>query len=291
MEETFLEKLKHLYRNIEYSNSPTDFYFRVYEYIKLLWSDSAFKLIIKEDDIKWIQYDKEKQKQAPLTYENEHELDVFVKRMNHMRSGDQQFLSYYLGKIHQYIYVPFSRAEEGNLSEEFIIMRSGAKKKTLTEKLMTFLYSKNNPIPLENLNELYIDKYGEWKLFISYFHKLLLEQLALRHTNLKTEPTRYDFEKTMLFVNNVGLSVSRKSDKGNIHYILKYIFENNAKDQHFYTDMEGEKLLGDSKEWNTYYKALNTLNERLTKELGISDFFERITTGVSGSVRINSKYL
>lgn len=103
--------------------------------------------------------------------------------------------------------------------------------------------------------------------------------------------TYYDISNSSLVVNGVAHKVSRKSDKSNAHHILKYIFEHDPTEEHFYSEMEEEKILSDEKEWDTYYKSLNTVKDKLDQELGIKDFFEKISTGKTGSVKINSKYL
>lgn len=110
-------------------------------------------------------------------------------------------------------------------------------------------------------------------------------------TNTQQNITYYDSNKSMLVINGIAHKISRKSDKSNAHYILKYIFEHDPKEEHSYSEMEEENILGDNKEWDTYYKSLNAVKDKLDKELGIKDFFEKITTGKSGSVKIHSKYL
>lgn len=104
-------------------------------------------------------------------------------------------------------------------------------------------------------------------------------------------PTYFDESKSNLVIKNIPFSVSRKNDLSHAHYILKYIFEHNPKEEQFYSEMEKERVLGDSKKPETYYKALNTVKERLKNEHGISDFFKKISTGNAGGVQINTKYL
>lgn len=106
-----------------------------------------------------------------------------------------------------------------------------------------------------------------------------------------TLPSQFNETKSTLIIRGIPFSLSRKNQFANVHYIFKYIFEHNPKEEHFYSDMKDENILGDETKSETYYKALNKVREKLIIEQNIDDFFEKISTGNKGSVKINNKYL
>lgn len=304
MDEVFVTELKRLYKNIEHSSVTSDFYNRVYEYVLFLNKNKDFKKLLLDDDKKLINHIKENQKTVPKQKEKEDDIVFIARRFDHIGSGESQFLNNYYLVIKRDIFDPlyWHYVDNKTITEADIMLNSIKKKKHFIEKVITKINNREI-LPLPDLYDRYIDKFYGWKNVLRSFHILLLEQIKeldekktkeVKIKELKDSlpvTTHYDKNRCLLVVNGIAHKVSRKSDKTDIHYILEYIFDNDPKEEHFYRDMEDFKILGDPKKPLSYYKALHTLNDRLIKETGINDFFEKITTGNTGSVKINRKYL
>lgn len=175
-----MDELRRLYSNIEWSTSPTDFYDRVYRYLQLVNTDEEIKKRLSADRKLMKQHALEKRESFPVSLPSTDWTEDFLKEMNHLESGNAQFLSYYLDVLNRDIYDFFEWNKQGTVkSAEFLIMRSGAKltnKDTEFEPISLPLMDKKES--LDRLNKIYIDYWQKWQTFVETFHTLLLAKFS-----------------------------------------------------------------------------------------------------------------
>lgn len=143
----------------------------------------------------------------------------------------------------------------------------------------------------QSYNQWFTDRRSTYEKEFSRFHLLLLEALEsnkLTPKQIVHASPLFDQEKSILTVGGKDVRITLKNDRTNSHYVLEYLFHNDLSEQSFYTEII-EKQFDKTTKWMTIYRACNDIQEKVRKQAGIEDFLE-ITTGVTGWVRIKSRY-
>ena len=167
------QELERLYELANSATATTNFYNQVYKYIGFIKQSQSVTKIIKEDDIKLHEFDIEKRDTIPKQHEGESSTDLFLKKLKHMDSGEDSFISHNFFKLEHHIYdlIDWYYADDFK-SEEASIMLNGKKKVGVFNKVK--MYFKRNKFPSSNqidFNKVYIDNFPYWKKTYKLSHK------------------------------------------------------------------------------------------------------------------------
>ncbi len=295
METASKNRLLRLYDKIETSTVTTDFYNRVYQYFTYLKKQEAFQIIIKEDEKLWTSHIRSLIQTKPQKREDEDEIDEFKKQVTHSKSGQYQFLNYYYGTINKYIVQPLDwHFIDNKPTPEADIMLNGRKKKPF------ILFKKRMVFPHEEIdyNKVYIDNFQNIRIIVQNFHTLLL-------LKLKEPVTTPDVEKDTIFINDeekslyflgVKIQLSSRADPSDAQILLTRLFKF-PKETIYYSDEK--ESIARSVFKNPYDKkktpakftnAIADFTKKMVAKKQPEDFLI-YTTGISGEVKINPKYL
>lgn len=123
-----------------------------------------------------------------------------------------------------------------------------------------------------------------WRLY-----EIILKEEDIEKINLGT--TMYFADDYTVLVNEMRLPIKLKNDAPNEHYILTHMMKNGFEKMYSYTDMIEERVL-DDKEWRSYFDACKNLNEKISKQTkGKIERFLEASSGDTGYVRLNPRYL
>jgi len=125
------------------------------------------------------------------------------------------------------------------------------------------------------------------------FNKLSTEDFISESKNNKA--IYFDSDKSVLFFKGEKIKIKRKADLPLEHYILETLFDNEDKvEEIYYQDIAEDKLkelnYNNTKDWKKYYRACKSLQDKVRLGAKVDDFVI-FTTGKTGNVRINKKYL
>ncbi len=295
MDATSKNRLLRLYDKIETSTVTTDFYNRVYQYFNHLKKLDSFHTIIKEDEKAWTSHVRSLIQSVPKKRDNENEIDEFKKQVDHTKSGQYQFLNYYYGTINKYIIQQLDWHFINNIpTEEADIMLNGRKKKPFT------LFKKKGLLPHEEIdyNKIYIDNFQNMKVIVSSFHNLLLIKLKepATVTNVDKNTIFINDEEKCLYFLGTKIPLSLKADITDAQILLTRLFKN-PKEPIYYSD-EKENIVSsifknpyDKKKTPAKFtNAIANFNNKMTQAKQPNDLLI-YTTGESGEVKINPKYL
>lgn len=133
--------------------------------------------------------------------------------------------------------------------------------------------------------------------FFDFYDKVRLE---LHKNNATIEPIKiisnelsFDADKSILYFMGYEIPIAMKSDITNAHMILEHIFNNKDGLNIISSFREiSEDTFKDAynENWKKYHRACEDIQIKVQNKTGINDFL-KITSGISGSVRINDKYL
>lgn len=127
----------------------------------------------------------------------------------------------------------------------------------------------------------------EYQGFIDKLYKKILPFLDKE----EAKSFGFDSDKSILYFQETEIPISLKNDKANAHYILKHIFNSDDIGQNFsFTEIAEDTFEERNEKWRKYYRACEDINKKVYKATKIDDFLE-FSTGKSGWVRINKKYL
>ena len=136
----------------------------------------------------------------------------------------------------------------------------------------------------------------EYQLFLDKVYKAVLPFLKQERPKKIVKLLDFDPEKSELTIKGKTVRISLKSDKTNAHHLLKHMFSSSdgIVEAYFYSEMIDDSILdpsGIGKDyWRTYHRAALDVANKVRKQAKFDDFLT-ITTGISGSVKINEKYL
>jgi hypothetical protein len=105
----------------------------------------------------------------------------------------------------------------------------------------------------------------------------------------------FDSVSSVLTINNYKIRIRRQTNDNHAHSVLKHIFENGLDQQFFYSELL-EDILGiknfSKTDWKKIERACKDIQEKVQKgtNFQINDFLD-YNTGITGSVRIQRKYL
>jgi len=146
----------------------------------------------------------------------------------------------------------------------------------------------------KDFESIYIIRIG--KHFFDYYRKARIE-LDRRSKNLKAIKKtdlllNFDTNKSVLFFGGYKVKISLKGDINNAHLVLEHIFtsEGGLNHRYPYWEIAENTFKEDFYNWRRYWRACKDIQEKVRKKTGIEDFL-KLTTGESGSVCINEKYL
>lgn len=296
METSLKEELEKLYKQVSSATATTDFYNRVYKYISFIKQSDLIKDILNKDLNEWKTHNKEKVETLPYKQDGENDLDIFIKEHRHVESGEQQFLNFYNDKIAYGIFDPLNWwFTEGKETMESDTMLNGRREK----KNILYIFKRSDyPKSLENYDKIYIDNFRYWKQILDIFHKLLLTKIDT-HIITRVDPNIIFFsdKDRSLYFFGKKVPMSIKSDITDAQRVLVYLL----KDPMRVVDFSDEKYNEfDDKVFNNVYdkkkttkkfdNAIAELVRKIKMETQIDDFII-FTTGVTGSVQINEKYL
>jgi hypothetical protein len=144
----------------------------------------------------------------------------------------------------------------------------------------------------------YVFELASREKFFEFYKQLPTgEKSPMEHTVTKVpvdNKLAFDSDRSVLSFDGREILISKKTDKANAHYVLKYIFENPdglyAKSN--YSEIHG--ALGDTEKqysWKLYYRACEDVQEKVRKGTPerIEDFLI-FKSGITGWVQINPKY-
>lgn len=172
------KELQRLYDLAYSATATTNFYNQVYKYVGFVKQSDFLTEIIEKDDAELHEQDIEKHKTAPKQHEGEDEGDYFVKRMRHMDSGEDYFLSHLFFKLEHFVYDFIDwYYSDGFQSEEATIMLHGRKRVTLLDKIKKFSQRHNMAYDRTDYNIKYIDNFSYWKHLVVNFHTKLLAKI------------------------------------------------------------------------------------------------------------------
>ncbi len=200
------KELIRLYELAELSTATTNFYDRVYKYIKFIKTNEFLSVLLEKDNKDWHIYDLERLDTRPKQVEGESWSKHFFKEMRHMSSGDGYFLSHYFLTLTIDIYDFYDfHYKEGREYNELDIMMHGRKVLPLKEKISKFLKPKDilpsNTDDIEKYNLIYIDHFQDWKNFLKTFHSILLKRIQ------EIEEENKDSEiKNNISINNLSVT-------------------------------------------------------------------------------------
>jgi len=164
-----------------------------------------------------------------------------------------------------------------------------ARKIIRKRSILTFIYSF-----FKDFENIYVMKIG--KNFFNYYRKARIE-LDRRNKNLKAIKKTdlsldFDTNKSVLSFRGYKVKISLKGDINNAHLVLEHLFTAEAGLNHRYPywEIAENTFKEDFYNWRRYWRACKDIQEKVRKKTGIEDFL-KLTTGESGSVCINEKYL
>jgi len=111
--------------------------------------------------------------------------------------------------------------------------------------------------------------------------------------------TRFDEQKSVLYVRGVKVIINMKKKTTNAHKILHHIFvtnKGNLNDEFYFAEIAEDEFheldyKGRKNNWRKYARACGDVNKKINKQdTEIPDFLV-FNTGSQGNVRINNKYL
>lgn len=110
----------------------------------------------------------------------------------------------------------------------------------------------------------------------------------------------FDTKKSILYINDFKIIISKQAKQTNDHKILNHIFitnKDNISDDFFYSEIAEDEFgeldyKGRKYNWNKYHRAAVYLNKKIANQTKneIKNFLI-ISTGSAGKIKINSKYL
>lgn len=137
----------------------------------------------------------------------------------------------------------------------------------------------------------------EYQLFLDKTYKNITPFLDKEILKEDTERKGLDFnsEKSILYFNEFEIGISSRNGKTNGHYILKHIFnsEEGLNQEYPYAEIASDEFndeYDETNSWRKYHHACEYTNEKIRKITGIDNFLQ-FSTGKTGSVKINKKYL
>ena len=155
----------------------------------------------------------------------------------------------------------------------------------------------------DDLRRLFSKPYSDKMLELSFtvvnsniFDKL--DREVFLNGGSQNKSTWFDEQKSLLYVQGRKVEISKQDKITNPHKLLRHIFitnKSNNKVDFYYSEIAVEEFgeldyKNDSSNWKKYHNTCRTLNERLDKKLGITDFLS-YNTGRKGRVKIQAKYL
>jgi hypothetical protein len=173
------KELEKLYTFVSSATATTDFYNRVYNYIKYIKQVPLLVAILDKDDKELHLHDLEKLATRPNLQDGENDLDLFVKEMRHMSSGENNFVSHLFFKINRDIFDLLEWYHKDNFQTvEASVMLNGRKKISFFRKVEKYI-NRHNVIGYDNTdyNIMYIDNFVYWKNLLSDFHSKLLKKI------------------------------------------------------------------------------------------------------------------
>lgn len=158
-------------------------------------------------------------------------------------------------------------------------------------------FGPDDPLPKTDREEFqeYLDK--TYKKILPFLPK---DQEEIKEINIQPKqdikPLSFDDEKSILYFSRKEIRISiKKNGKTNGHYVLQHIFnsEEGLSQEYHYAEIAEDTFCSEYREktaWKKYYRACEDINEKIRKQTSIDDFLV-FTTGRTGLVRINEKYL
>jgi len=150
----------------------------------------------------------------------------------------------------------------------------------------------------EKIDSNFTKKYRKFLDFLLYaLHEDMMEyldDLEFLTKGDKSDKILFDQQKSILWFKSKKIKIKRKADLPLEHYVLKYLFEQEDKDEEaYYRDIAEEELkelnYDGSKDWKKYYRACQRLQDKIRVGTKVDDFIN-FTTGKTGNVKINKKY-
>lgn len=160
MEAQSRKELQRLYDLAFSATATTNFYNQVYKYVGFVKQSEFLSEIIEKDDAELHEQDIEKSKTAPQQHKGEDYSYYFLKRMRHMNSGEDYYLSHHFFKLEHFVYdfIDWYYAD-GFQSEEAAIMLHGRKKVTFLDKIRKYSQRHDMAYDRSDYNIKYIDNF------------------------------------------------------------------------------------------------------------------------------------
>lgn len=121
-------------------------------------------------------------------------------------------------------------------------------------------------------------------------HEYFLKTLAeVESRGFLSKHLSYDETQGILNFQEEVIKINGRKVPNNSHYLLVYLFNHAPFEQHFYDELQEEKVLLEERSWMSYYRACLDIKEKVAEVTGVEDLLD-FSTGKGMYVRFNPKY-
>ncbi|MBU4536720.1 hypothetical protein KJ603_01620 [Patescibacteria group bacterium] len=110
------------------------------------------------------------------------------------------------------------------------------------------------------------------------------------NSSISIDSLIYDKESGFLIINDFKIPLSERNSKTISHHIVEFIFNNDLKENNFYSEIAETIYSDELYKPYKYNNACERLQEKIRKITGIENFLV-FSSGITGSVKINPSYL
>ncbi|MCK5630771.1 MAG: hypothetical protein KAI26_09185 [Nanoarchaeota archaeon] len=132
--------------------------------------------------------------------------------------------------------------------------------------------------------------------FFDFFDKVKLQLVKIDKVDntkkITSHKLSFDVNKSILYFMGYKIPITLKNSKPNAHYIFEHIFtaEDGLDQKYPYREIAEDTFDEIYEKWKIYYRACEDIERKVLNKTGVKDFL-KFSTGKSGWVKINDKYL
>ena len=159
--------------------------------------------------------------------------------------------------------------------------------KIIKESLWTnFSTILSYPCYILHIDNTFFDFYDRVKLQLAKTNKQVVNK------KLISRKLSFNRDKSILYFMGYIIPITLKNDKTNAHLVLEHIFtaEDGLDQKYSYKEIAEDTFDEIYEKWRIYHRACENIKQKVFNETRIDDFLE-FSTGESGWVKINNKYL
>jgi len=160
---------------------------------------------------------------------------------------------------------------------------------TIPDKDEHLEYSSERKVSLRKIPQRIASQ--DLMLHFSNFHKAFMDLFSEIESKggVFSKYFDYDTDKGILYFNGIEIKINERKKTTNANHLLSFLFINEPFEQHFYSEMEEEKVLLENKHWSSYHKACVDIQNKVLAKTQIPDFLD-FNSGPKMYVRINPLY-